>query len=1053
MMEYTLFGDPAMRIAMADYEIRPEITTKTVKAGDTLKIAPGFIQDVTYDHIVQRKVFERNTRFNGDLTVKAVFPGKHAIGTDKTGVPKEFYTGDVLVTKTVPVRQGSYPAVEIAVPNNISPGDAHVEYYGENVTEIAVGGDGFTVEIPKILAIRPELVSEDTLTLAVQVSDDENLISTVIVEWRNPKTHWWEKISLRPAETTSDTGARWWHLPEPIPVPTDGRAFRYEIQVTDIDGHTVITDIHKFYPYLYPNLSVVFRNTREERIYYTLAPPRVEGAETPAAAYQWHLSADIEISGSSETDSAMPSVNVAFFHGNPDKDEDAIIDTDAHLLGQTQLSADDWVAGNPLIDTTTAYTPQPLNTNPIATASIPITLRSGTYDVFVYVDPIFNAADTPGDVLENNETDNIGYRKLSVASQHIGKVPARIDSVDGGLRLRIPAVETVQQRPAVLTIDPQLSVVSHQQSQPNLPSNGLAVNTAGIALISPVVLPAAAPGFSSFNPTATSIIGYKLQVDSGTDALPAPVTFELDFDMETIRQEVIQEHLGGDESDTVIVAPVDTIIPEENITAGIAARTRNIAAYLYLAPLANWVKLPTTLKEAPNGDIQTTTRVTQVRAHNAGDSRLADVLIDSDGAEKGYWIILFETEHTYRILFRPEDAPKSSPLQQIATQQTLPSVRFGQPEMTHGWTLDIRPGETPFQFGDILHFRITQFEIPDETPNAPTRYQTYAASFTNQNVGDGALQYLTLSENTDMPIDEWLLLFVTDTEFQIEGKKTGVLKTQDQTPIHGTVGKPFTYPEYGLTLHITQGTRPFDAGDRFLFKTATVGTIIGTTTFVGTLTCLRSDDTIPPEIQLTIGNQQHFKSGDLVDAEPLIQATLTDERGIDYITRPIQLSVGTFGDFEPIPQTEYQLTQHKGATQLILTYHSPKLEPREYQIRLTASDLDGNTAENEITCRVHGTRQLQAPLNYPNPFAKETTITCELTQPADAFTLKIYTVTGRLIRELETDAPAGFIMLKWDGTDSNGTPVANGVYYGKINVKGFEGEGDETHILKMMKLK
>ena len=44
-------------------------------------------------------------------------------------------------------------------------------------------------------------------------------------------------------------------------------------------------------------------------------------------------------------------------------------------------------------------------------------------------------------------------------------------------------------------------------------------------------------------------------------------------------------------------------------------------------------------------------------------------------------------------------------------------------------------------------------------------------------------------------------------------------------------------------------------------------------------------------------------------------------------------------------------------------------------------------------------------------------------------------------------------MLKWDGADSNGTPVANGVYYGKINVKGFEGEGDKTHILKMMKLK
>ncbi len=1060
MMEYTLFGDPAMRIAMADYEIRPEIRTKTVKAGDTLKIAPGFIQNVRYDPIAKRKVFKRNTHFNGDLTVKAVFPGKHATGIDKTGVPKEFYTGDVLVTKTVAVRQGSYPAVDIAVPHNISPGDAHVEYYGENATEIAVGGDGFTVNVPKILDIRPELVSKDTLTLAVQVSDDKNLISTVEVEWRNPKTHTWEKVSLQPVETVSDTGARWWHLREPLPVPTDGRAFRYEIQVTDTDGHTVISDIHKFYPYLYPNLSVVFnRDTKAGHIYYTLksVPP---GAS--AAAYQWHLSADIEMAGHDETDSAMPSVNVAFFHGNPDKDEDAIIDTDAHLIGEIQLTADDWTAGNPLVDTTTAYTVQPLNTNPIATASIPIALRGGTYDVFVYVDPIFNTADTPGALLENDETDNIGYRQLTVASQHIGEVPTQIDSLDGGLRLRVPAVAIGAQRPAVLTVQPIASTISAPladgtwEQNPNLPANGLPANTAGTALLSPVVLPGGrsrAQLAPTGNSTYTAITGYKLQVDSGADTLPTAVTFELDFDMETIRQQVVQEHLGGDESDTVIVDPVGTIIPEENITAGIVAHTRSIGAYLYLASLANWVKLPTTLKETPNGDIQTTTRVTQIRVDNISDSRLTDVLIDPDGAEIGHWTILFETEYTYRVLFRPEDAPKGSPLQQIATQQALPSVRFGQSEMEYGWTLDIRPGETPFQFGDIFHFRIAQFEIPDETPNAPVKYQIYAASFKNQNAGNGAMRYLTLDQRTGMPIDEWLLLFVNNTEFQIEGKKTGTLKTADETPIYGTVGETFTYPEYGLTLHITQGTKPFVAGDRFLFKTATVGTITGTTAFTGTLTCLRSDDTLPPEIQLTIGNQQHFKSGDPVDAAPLIQATLTDERGIDYITRPIQLSLGTFGAFEPIPQTEYRLTQHKGSTQLILTYQSPKLEPREYQVRLTASDLDGNSAENDISFRVHGTRQLQAPLNYPNPFPKETTITCELTQPADALTLKIYTVTGRLIRELETDAPAGFIMLKWDGADSNGTPVANGVYYGKINVKGFEGEGDQTHILKMMKLK
>ena len=185
----------------------------------------------------------------------------------------------------------------------------------------------------------------------------------------------------------------------------------------------------------------------------------------------------------------------------------------------------------------------------------------------------------------------------------------------------------------------------------------------------------------------------------------------------------------------------------------------------------------------------------------------------------------------------------------------------------------------------------------------------------------------------------------------------------------------------------------------------------------------------------------------------LIQATLTDARGIDYITRPVQLALGRFGEFETIAETEYKLTQHPGSTQLVLTYNSPELEPREYQLRLTASDLDGNEGESEITFHVHGKLQLVEPLNYPNPFTRDTTVTCELTRPAESLTVKIYTVTGRLIRQLKTEAPAGFIQLKWDGKDDDGNEVANGVYYGKIIVKSLDDEKDQTHILKMMKLK
>jgi len=95
---------------------------------------------------------------------------------------------------------------------------------------------------------------------------------------------------------------------------------------------------------------------------------------------------------------------------------------------------------------------------------------------------------------------------------------------------------------------------------------------------------------------------------------------------------------------------------------------------------------------------------------------------------------------------------------------------------------------------------------------------------------------------------------------------------------------------------------------------------------------------------------------------------------------------------------------------------------------------------------------MQSFLNYPNPFPRKTTFTYELTGPADSAVLKIYTLSGRLIRELVMPTTSGFLMEEWDGTDGEGVEVANGVYYAKIRIQR-EGEKDITEILKVMKLR
>ena len=426
MMEYTLFGDPALQIAIANGEIQPTIETKTVAPGDTLRIAPGHIQTATYDPVSQTKRFAKDTSFNGTLTVKALFPGKTAVSQGVAG-PVEYYTGDVPLTKTFTVSQGAYPGVTFTVPQNIASGDAHVEYYAQSDTTVAVGGDGFTVNVPKILDIRPELVGDDKFRISVQISDEKDQSLLVLMEWRNLQTRQWEKVYLVPgatpvtAEKTSKDG--WWTTPEPLSAPTDGSVVRYEIMVTDSDGNITKSDRLEYYPYVYPNLSVV-EVGRADMIGYSYNPQ----------AKQWYLSADVQVEGGE----IQTPVSVSFFSGNPDADEDMIVDSDVKLLGTTRIRPEDWIQRTPLANSERTssrkdvYEPDPLNTLPIATATLNLKnqLSFGTHDIFVYVDATGTEADQHGNILENEEDDNIAHRRFSVDVGMVGTTSSQVISLD-----------------------------------------------------------------------------------------------------------------------------------------------------------------------------------------------------------------------------------------------------------------------------------------------------------------------------------------------------------------------------------------------------------------------------------------------------------------------------------------------------------------------------------------------------------------------------------------------------------------------------------------------
>ncbi|HEX6790209.1 MAG TPA: FlgD immunoglobulin-like domain containing protein [Candidatus Krumholzibacteria bacterium] len=84
----------------------------------------------------------------------------------------------------------------------------------------------------------------------------------------------------------------------------------------------------------------------------------------------------------------------------------------------------------------------------------------------------------------------------------------------------------------------------------------------------------------------------------------------------------------------------------------------------------------------------------------------------------------------------------------------------------------------------------------------------------------------------------------------------------------------------------------------------------------------------------------------------------------------------------------------------------------------------------------------------PNPFNPETEI--RIGVPAGQsgrVSVRIYSVTGALVRDLYDGAPAGDIALRWNGTDNRGNAVASATYYAQIRM------GGERRTLKLLLLK
>ena len=218
-------------------------------------------------------------------------------------------------------------------------------------------------------------------------------------------------------------------------------------------------------------------------------------------------------------------------------------------------------------------------------------------------------------------------------------------------------------------------------------------------------------------------------------------------------------------------------------------------------------------------------------------------------------------------------------------------------------------------------------------------------------------------------------------------------------------------------------------------------------------------DSANPAFNITFDGRE-ILTGDIISSEPEVVIILEDNSPLpidsSYFTIvhthnniPKVLSV-------PGPDITYNYIPYPNS-RAVITW-KPKLLDGRHVLEVLAKDASGNffdSTSSRSVFNVYNNPDLLQVYNFPNPFSDNTNFTFELRGiiPPEEFKIKIFTVAGRLIKELVPSTPLqiGFNQIYWDGKDEDGDEIANGLYFYKIISK--HGDEVKTVTQKLAKVK
>lgn len=208
-------------------------------------------------------------------------------------------------------------------------------------------------------------------------------------------------------------------------------------------------------------------------------------------------------------------------------------------------------------------------------------------------------------------------------------------------------------------------------------------------------------------------------------------------------------------------------------------------------------------------------------------------------------------------------------------------------------------------------------------------------------------------------------------------------------------------------------------------------------------------DTIPPVIKSIYLNHPSFRSGDQVNATPMLIAEIADNRGINMNTSGVghQMNVLIDGNRSYSDVAEYYTPAADGSPSGIIAYQLPQLEEGAHSLRLRIWDTSDNSNSETIDFYVSPDR---APVLYDvysdaNPASTQANFYLSHDRP-DAqveVTISIYDMLGQPVWESVTNGRSDMYLtspVTWNLQDRAGHRVTRGIYLYRASIR----EGDNV---------